>query len=72
MRAEGNGGAANLRRRMERGLASYTVDLKRWSAATPEPARLLLPLPAVIAPPEGLSREELVRHLVADPAYQLQ
>jgi uncharacterized protein (DUF1800 family) len=63
----------NQRRRMERGMASYAFDMQRWkSAGTKDAARLLLAIAPVNALPADASREDAVRHLVADPAYQLK
>jgi uncharacterized protein (DUF1800 family) len=70
--AQAQRAAGNFRRRMERSLATYAVDTRRWSPEGGDPARLLLPVPPVNPPPEASSREDLVRHLVADPAYQLK
>ncbi len=62
-----------MQRRMERGLAAYAVNADSSAAAKAEdPQRLLLPVAAVSPPAEGVGRGDLVRHLVADAAYQLK
>ncbi len=62
-----------MQRRMERGLAAYAVNAGGSAAAKVEhPHRLLLPVAAVNPPAEGLGHGDLVRHLVADAAYQLK
>ena len=67
------------RRMLERGMASYAFDAPAWSrslaGADPRAARiesLVLATPAVNPPGTDLDDAELVRALVADPAYQLR
>ena len=63
----------NAQRQMERGLAAYAVNADGWASVKSEdPQRLLLPIAAVNPPAEGLAPGDLVRHLVADSAYQLK
>ncbi|QJR14999.1 DUF1800 domain-containing protein [Usitatibacter palustris] len=71
---EGQNPEARFRRLMERGMRTYAFDWERWSKTLP-PAnveRLVLAMPAVNPMPEGTEGVELVRHLTADPAYQLK
>jgi uncharacterized protein (DUF1800 family) len=76
MKAEGAKGAdARYRRMMERGMRTYAFDYDKWlrtlERATPVD-KLVLATAAVNPPPDGTEGSDLVRHLVADPAYQLK
>ena len=58
-----------------RGAQAYAFDWGRWSRTLGRGARvesLVLATPAVDPAPSGTAGVELVRHLVADPAYQLK
>jgi uncharacterized protein (DUF1800 family) len=63
-----------VRRMLERGMASYAFDARKWSASIGEAGieRLVLAAPAVNRPAAGLDVIDHVRALVADPAYQLK
>ncbi|MBK8323149.1 MAG: DUF1800 domain-containing protein [Betaproteobacteria bacterium] len=70
---------ARLRRVMDRGLASYAVDWDRFlrdvgggDAQGDRIARLVLAVPPGETPVSGAAGPELVRQLVADPAFQLR
>jgi uncharacterized protein (DUF1800 family) len=76
MKAEAaKGPEARFRRMMERGMQTYAFDTDKWtrtlSRNAPVPS-LVLATAAVNPPPAGAEGADLVRHLVADPAYQLK
>ena len=69
------GPEARFRRMMERGMQTYAFDWDRWSRTLERGApvaSLVLATAAVNPAPAGAEGAELVRHLVADPAYQLK
>jgi hypothetical protein len=64
---------------MERGMADYDFDAKRWMGEFPAGAagasrarRLVLPIAPAGTIPDGLDARALARALTADPAYQLR
>ena len=70
---------ARQRRMMSRGLATYAFDWGRFARDAGPAAirgdgleRVVLAIPPVSPPPAGASATDLVRHLTADPAYQLR
>ena len=70
---------ARLRRMMDRGLATYALDWDRFTREMGDGpgraeglVRLVLAVPPVEPPAKGLPGPELVRQLVADPAFQLR
>jgi len=73
--APANGGGApaeqRYRRMLERGMADYAFDESRMPAAPARVAKLALAVPPVNSI-SGLEGAELVRALVADPAFQLK
>ena len=72
------GPEARMRRAMEQGMRTYAFDPAVFAASIGADAsarrveRLLLAQAAVHPVPEGLPVADLVRHFVADPAYQLR
>jgi hypothetical protein len=72
------GPEARMRRMMERGMRTYAFDWDRWSATIAGGAdrarveRLVLAVAPVNPVPETAAEAELVRHLTADPAFQLK
>ncbi len=69
------GPESRLRRMLERAAPSYAFDWDRWSRTLGRGARiesLALATSAIDRAPPGTQGVELVRHLVADPAYQLK
>jgi uncharacterized protein (DUF1800 family) len=72
---QGRGDDARLRRAMEDAMSAYAVNVPRWQKSLAAPAdreRLLLAMPAVNPASHAVDDADLVRALVADPAYQLR
>ncbi len=72
---EEKGREARYRRMMERGMQAYSFDWDRWSRSLGKdtPLQGLVLAQAPVNPPSSDSAgAELVRQLVADPAYQLK
>ena len=72
------GGANEMRRSLERGMAGYGFETERWSrtlapnGSGQRVEKLVLAMPPVNPVAEAVDEASRVRALVADPAYQLR